>query len=137
MADRPFSHLVACPQLQITLAARVEAHQAHSQMQLIAVLCATLSFLDYAAAGLHHQRVQAHQAQSVDPPTFHQRYHSLSISLLQLLDYITNEFKRIKRKQAELLGMGKRPDGTLPAEEEKREANRLEPATPRPPQAKL
>lgn len=56
---------------------------------------------------------------------------------MQLLDYITSEFKRIKRKQAMLLGMGKRPDGVLAAEDEKREANRLEPATPRPPQAKL
>ncbi|PRW60629.1 hypothetical protein C2E21_0788 [Chlorella sorokiniana] len=55
----------------------------------------------------------------------------------QLLDYITSEFKRIKRKQAMLLGMGKRPDGALAAEDEKREANRLEPSTPRPPQAKL
>ena len=56
---------------------------------------------------------------------------------MQLLDYITSEFKRIKRKQASLLGMGERSNGTLPAEDEKREANRLEPATPRPPQAKL
>lgn len=58
-------------------------------------------------------------------------------SNVQLLDYITSEFKRIKRKQAMLLGMGKRPDGVLAAEDEKREANRLEPATPRLPQAKL
>ncbi|KAL4447422.1 hypothetical protein ABPG75_004641 [Micractinium tetrahymenae] len=62
----------------------------------------------------------------------------------QLLDYITAEFKRIKRKQAELLGIAKRgggaglPGGGGTSEEERREENRLEPAPPRLPlKAKL
>lgn len=65
---------------------------------------------------------------------------------LQLLDYITAEFKRIKRKQAELLGIAKQGgsqglmggSGGGLSEEERREENRLEPAPPRPPiKAKL
>lgn len=64
----------------------------------------------------------------------------------QLLDYITAEFKRIKRKQAELLGIAKQGgsqglmggSGGGLSEEERREENRLEPAPPRPPiKAKL
>ncbi|KAL4427457.1 hypothetical protein ABPG77_000746 [Micractinium sp. CCAP 211/92] len=52
----------------------------------------------------------------------------------QLLDYITAEFKRIKRKQAELLGIAKSgSSGDELGEEERREENRLEPEPPRPP----
>ncbi len=52
----------------------------------------------------------------------------------QLLDYITAEFKRIKRKQAKLLGIAKSgSSGDELSEEERREENRLEPELPRPP----
>jgi hypothetical protein len=54
----------------------------------------------------------------------------------QLLDYVTTEFKRIKRKQSELLGM--RLQEELQGEAtETGEANKLEPSTPRPPRARL
>lgn len=54
---------------------------------------------------------------------------------MQLLAYITAEFKRIKRKQAELLGIAKHggEGGGAPSEDARREENRLEPAPPRPP----
>lgn len=66
----------------------------------------------------------------------------------QLLEYITAEFKRIKRRQAELLGiqpgsasssMGGAggAEGEEERRQEAREELRLEPATPRPPHAKL
>ncbi|KAI3429325.1 hypothetical protein D9Q98_005420 [Chlorella vulgaris] len=54
----------------------------------------------------------------------------------QLLDYVTTEFKRIKRKQSELLGM--RLQEELQGEAtETGEANKLEPSAPRPPRARL
>ncbi|KAL4856782.1 hypothetical protein ACK3TF_002845 [Chlorella vulgaris] len=54
----------------------------------------------------------------------------------QLLDYVTTEFKRIKRKQSELLGM--RLQEELQGEAtETGEANKLEPSTSRPPRARL
>lgn len=57
---------------------------------------------------------------------------------MQLLEYVTSEFKQIKRKQAQLLGL-RQHDGLAGGgtEEERREANRLDPAPPRPPRAKL
>lgn len=52
----------------------------------------------------------------------------------QLLELITTEFKRIKRKQAALLGLtSKAPNGSADAEDERREAERLDPSPPPPP----
>jgi hypothetical protein len=54
---------------------------------------------------------------------------------VQLLDHITAEFKKIKAKQAELLGMGSQ--GSLAGGGKGAEDNRLEPEPPRPPRARL
>ena len=63
---------------------------------------------------------------------------ALHLPCMQLLEYVTSEFKQIKRKQAQLLGL-RQHDGLAGGgtEEERREANRLDPAPPRPPRAKL
>jgi hypothetical protein len=52
---------------------------------------------------------------------------------VQLLDYITSEFKVIKRKQAALLGLSK----NATAAEQLEGDNKLEPAPPRPPRPRL
>ena len=56
---------------------------------------------------------------------------------MQLLDYVTAEFRRIKRKQSVLLGLPQRAlvagEGNTTAADE----DRLEPAPPRPPRARL
>lgn len=56
---------------------------------------------------------------------------------MQLLDYVTAEFRRIKRKQSVLLGLPQRAlvagEGDTTAADE----DRLEPAPPRPPRARL
>jgi hypothetical protein len=54
---------------------------------------------------------------------------------VQLLDHITAEFKKIKAKRAELLGMGSQ--GSLAGGGKGAEDNRLEPEPPRPPRARL
>ena len=64
------------------------------------------------------------------PPPFCPAY-----SPLQLLDHITAEFKKVKAKQAELLGMSTR--ASLAGGGKGSEDNPLDPETPRPPRARL